>query len=33
MKDPVFAKNLDAGGNDTAAVLKPVRPAQLLFLH
>jgi anaerobic C4-dicarboxylate transporter DcuA len=23
MKDPVFAKNLDVGGNDTAAVLKP----------
>src|SRR6188768_3861862 len=23
MKDPTFAKNLDAGGNDTAAVLKP----------
>src|SRR6187431_2515740 len=23
MKDPVFAKNLDVGGNDTTAVLKP----------
>jgi anaerobic C4-dicarboxylate transporter DcuA len=23
MKDPAFAKNVDAGGNDTVAVLKP----------